>query len=89
MSVKRPRGINGDPNSRFMKAIRFALVTLLLGLQPDEPVMDAEPAQEENYDDGLYYKGIEKKPDKKLKEKIIETDFTEDPACTSDTCKYT
>jgi len=77
-----------------MKAVRFALTTSLLALQPadttlSEPSMNVEPVHKENYDDGLYYKGIEKKPDKKPKEKIIETDITEDPACTSDTCKYT
>ena len=88
MSVQRPRGINGDPNSRFMKAIRFALVTLLLGLQPANTIAN-EPVQEQEEKD--YFDGIKIVPDDQpAKEDPSEQDkdSMDDPACTFDTCKY-
>lgn len=90
MSIKKPRGIEGGPEGRFRRAIRLILCSSLLAWQPADTTA-ADPVQEQekkDYDDGLYYKGIKKRPDKKPKRKVIEVDFVDDPSCTLDTCKH-
>jgi hypothetical protein len=90
MSIDKSRVVERGHSSLFRRAIRLVLCSSLLAVQPADTVA-IEPVQEqekEDYDDGLYYKGIKKGSDKKPKKKPIEVDPIDDPSCTYNTCKH-
>ncbi len=90
MSVETPDAPSQGPGNLIRKAIRLVFLSSLMAIQSADTIAN-EPIQEQeekNYDDGLYYKGIKKRPDNKPKKKPAEVNNVDDPYCTFNICKH-